>query len=164
MRAEEQMRQFDYETDFFEWTQEQAARLRDAASLRLNVDLDWENLAEEVESLGRRDFRGLRSHVARIIEHLLKLEFSAASDPRPSWEESATLHRYEAELIMRDSPSLRNRLAERLDECYADGRRHAAQGFRKSGEGAAQLPPQSHYTIVQVLDAEWFPKNRQGLE
>ena len=38
-----------YEADFHAWTREQAARLRD---LRPN-SIDWENVAEEIESLGR---------------------------------------------------------------------------------------------------------------
>src|SRR4029078_8274768 len=93
----------DYETDFCEWTQSQAATLRAEGARRGNADIDWENVAEEIESLGRSDFRGLKSHVSRVIEHLLKLELSAARDPRASWIESVELHRYEAELIMRDS-------------------------------------------------------------
>jgi hypothetical protein len=153
-----------YETDFYEWSQEQANRLREAASLRLNAKIDWENVAEEVESLGRSDFRGLRSHIARVIEHLLKLEFSAARDPRRSWEESVDLHRAEAELIMRDSPSLRTRLGERLAECYDDGRNHAGRSLRKSAEDAARLPLEPSYTLDQLLDPDWFPKNRHGLD
>jgi hypothetical protein len=40
----------DYEADFFAWTQEQAQLLRD----RDARGLDWENLAEEIDSMGRR--------------------------------------------------------------------------------------------------------------
>jgi hypothetical protein len=45
--------------------------------------LDLENLAEEIESFGRSDWRAARSQVQRVIEHLLKLEFSPAREPRP---------------------------------------------------------------------------------
>ena len=42
-----------YEKDFVRWTEQQATALRDAASLSTNLPLDWENLAEEIDSLGR---------------------------------------------------------------------------------------------------------------
>ena len=42
-----------YERDFFLWTQQQAEALRKAAREGSNLPLDWENLAEETESLGR---------------------------------------------------------------------------------------------------------------
>jgi len=45
-----------YDDDFYLWTQEQAAALREADAARLNAPLDWENLAEEIESLERNDF------------------------------------------------------------------------------------------------------------
>jgi hypothetical protein len=38
-----------YDRDFFLWTQKQSAALRGAKGS--NLPLDWENLAEEIESL-----------------------------------------------------------------------------------------------------------------
>jgi hypothetical protein len=46
-----------YDQDFFLWTQEQAAALRRAKDS--NLPLDWENLAEEIECLGKSDRREL---------------------------------------------------------------------------------------------------------
>ena len=48
-----------------------------------NLPLDWENLAEEVESLGRSRRHELRSRIAVILEHLIKLERSPAIDTAP---------------------------------------------------------------------------------
>ena len=42
-----------YDEDFVAWTQQQAKALRAAAGSRTNQPLDWENLAEEVEDLGK---------------------------------------------------------------------------------------------------------------
>jgi hypothetical protein len=63
-----------YQTDYYAWTRQQAAELRALAAARVNSTLDLENLAEEVESLGRSDLNTVRRQVQRIIEHLLKLE------------------------------------------------------------------------------------------
>ena len=56
-----------YEEDFVRWTEGQAAALRRVKRLaarstgRSNLRLDWENLAEKIESLGKSDRRELRS-------------------------------------------------------------------------------------------------------
>ena len=69
-----------YDQDFVRWTEEQAAALRRAKVSTLA--LDWENLAEEIESLGKSDRRALRSQTRRILRHLFKLETSPAVEPR----------------------------------------------------------------------------------
>jgi Domain of unknown function DUF29 len=58
-----------YQTDYYAWTKDQAAKLRALAAARVNSPLDLENLAEEIESLGRSDWRAARSQVQRVIEH-----------------------------------------------------------------------------------------------
>ena len=130
-----------YETDYYAWTKEQAAALRELAEQRSNLPLDLLNLAEEVESLGRSDFATLRSQLRRIIEHLLKLEHSPATDPRMGWRSSIL----EARLVIRDviTPTLRRQVEETLGETYDDGRRQAGLGLRRYGEdeAAEALPP-----------------------
>jgi uncharacterized protein DUF29 len=80
-----------YDEGFVRWTEEQAAALRCAKSLSpagtrgSTLLLDWENLAEEIESLGRSDRRELRSQITRVLRHLLKLEDSPAAEPRAGW-------------------------------------------------------------------------------
>ena len=77
-----------YDDDFLLWTREQSKLLREAAERRVNFPLDWENLAEEIESLGNSLRSELRSRLRTIIEHLLKLEHSAAREPRNGWIET----------------------------------------------------------------------------
>jgi hypothetical protein len=153
-----------YEADFYEWTQTQAAKLREAGSRRLNLDVDWENVAEEIESLGRSDLRGVESHVIRILAHLLKLEYSPASSPRADWAISVLNHRADAKRILQDSPSLRRKLKAALPDCYADARRLAAKGLERDGIPQADIPAEAPYSVEQVMDPDWFPRNRHGLE
>src|SRR3954464_15566716 len=86
-----------YDEDFVAWTQQQAKALRAAAGSRTNQPLDWENLAEEVEDLGKSVRRELESQIRRIIQHLLKLQYSPSADPRRGWFESVTGARAETE-------------------------------------------------------------------
>ena len=75
-----------YDEDFLRWTEEQAAGLRRAKVS--NLPLDWENLAEEIESLGKSQRRELGAQIRRILHHLLKLEVSPAEEPRAGWRAS----------------------------------------------------------------------------
>ena len=60
-----------YDSDFNEWTQAQGRALRN----RRAADLDWENLAEEIESLGRSDQREVKSRLTTLLVHLLKWRY-----------------------------------------------------------------------------------------
>jgi len=84
-----------YDQDFVRWTEQQAGALRQAKGS--NLPLDWENLAEEIESLGRSDRRELRSQITRILRHLLKLEASPAAEPRAGWRSTIREARSEIE-------------------------------------------------------------------
>jgi hypothetical protein len=66
-----------YETDFYAWAEEQAARLR----AREFDGLDLDNLIEEVEGLADTKLSGVLNSARIVMEHLLKLEHSPAVDP-----------------------------------------------------------------------------------
>jgi hypothetical protein len=61
-----------------------------------NLPLDWENLAEEIESLGKSLRRELASQIRRILRHLFKFEASPALETRAGWR--ASIHEARAEI------------------------------------------------------------------
>ena len=146
-----------YDRDFFAWTRQQAELLRRAADGEPTSELDLQNLAEEIESLGRRDRRALISQIARITEHLLKLQYSRAEESRPGWESSVEVHRSKALRILADSPGLKAELETILSEGYEDGRRFAARSSRNELDPKT-LPEVSPYSIDQILDRDWWPR------
>jgi DNA-binding PucR family transcriptional regulator len=152
-----------YETDFLAWTQQQARALRELKSSRLNLPLDLDHLAEEVEDLGLREKREVRSQARRVIEHLLKLEYSAVVQPRAGW--AGTI--LDARGILQDAvtEALRQDLEEQLDRQYLAARRKAALGLRSHGEpeAAAALPDSCPYRLDDILTDEWYPPNRHGV-
>jgi hypothetical protein len=89
-----------YEKDFIRWTEQQSNALREASRFPTNLPLDWENLAEEIESLGRSQQRELRSRLMAILEHLLKLEHSPVPDPRHGWMDTVERERSEIERLL----------------------------------------------------------------
>lgn len=153
-----------YQRDYYAWTREQAARLRELAQARSHLPLDLENLAEEVESLGRSEYRTVRSQLQRVVEYLLKLEWSPAKEPRDDCRASVDLGRDE----LRDdlSASLRADAQRDLEKYYGRARREAARSLKKHGEAeaTAALPPACPYTFEQIIDEDWYPPNRHGIE
>lgn len=149
-----------YETDFYAWTQDQAAALRRAAERRVNLDLDFENLAEEVESLGREQRHAIESALRLILLHLLKLEFSPAADPRGGWEHEVGEFRIQLGKRLRDNPGLSPHVPALFAEAWSDARRLAVRELAR--DGVAELPEACPYTLAQASDAEWWPVNRFG--
>jgi hypothetical protein len=98
-----------YDQDFVAWSKQQAEALRAAARVGSNLDLDWGNLAEEVESLGISQRSALSSQIRRMIRHFLKLEFSPAAEPRRGWFEAANDAKAEIEHLLEMSPKPENR-------------------------------------------------------
>ncbi len=60
-----------YETDFYQWTQQQADLLRQGAWSAL----DMENLIEEIDDMGRSQKNALQSYLFNVIIHLLKWQW-----------------------------------------------------------------------------------------
>ncbi|HST76453.1 MAG TPA: DUF29 domain-containing protein, partial [Acetobacteraceae bacterium] len=92
-----------YDRDVAQWSSEQARALRE----RDHTRLDYDHLAEEIESLAKADRRALESHVASVIQHLMKLQASPATEPRRGWQDSVIEARAAIRRLLRDSPSLR---------------------------------------------------------
>lgn len=138
-----------YDRDFYTWTQMQAAAL---AAGHLG-ELDLMNLAEEIESLGKRDRRGLRSAMEIILTHLLKWRYQPAYSTR-SWEDSIAEHRRRARLTAEDSSSLRHQLPQLLPLAYGPARREAA---RQTHLPLATFPEACPWTLEQVLDDDFYP-------
>jgi len=141
-----------YERDFYNWANEQAALLRAG---HLSV-ADIEHIAEEIESLGRSELRAIESALVRIIEHLLKLQYSPATDPRSGWEESVDLHRDDLHRLKRDNPGLVQRLD--LSSIYTTARRIASKSLEHyDGLDRSALPSTCPFTLDQIETDDWYP-------
>lgn len=146
-----------YDDDYYAWTQSQAAAMRGLAAERWNGPLDLVNLAEEVEDLGRAAKNACLSQVERLIQHLLKLEYSPAQAPRRQWQLS--VHEARRELSRQLTPSIRRIVETDLADLARAARRAAAFELADhDGEAVAQsLPPLPSYTLDQLLDEDWWP-------
>lgn len=138
----------DYEADFYAWTQDQAEKLRS----RRHNEIDWDNLAEEIDSVGRSDRRSIRSNLHVILVHLLRWQFQPEKR-KGGWQASILEHRHRIVLTVNDSPSLAEFPASILSAAYGVARREALMVTHLS---PAVIPDACPYTIEQVFDAA-FP-------
>lgn len=146
-----------YETDFYEWTQRQASALRRLATERANTELDLENLAEEIDDVGKNRKHEVESRLETIIEHVLKLAFSPAWEPTNQWKRTLRVHRRDLLAILEDSPSLWRFAEEELAHAY----KHAAGQARLSHIDLTLAPIPSECPFLfreELLDQDWFPE------
>ena len=145
-----------YDDDFFAWTQHQAMVLRtmEVADNRF----DRENVAEEIEDLGKSERDAVRSQIRRIIEHLLKLAYSPAQQPRFDW--MASIAEARAALGDKISVTLRQDAEAVLPKLYRDGRRQAELSLRGYGEdrAAEALPQSCPYSLDEICREDWYPE------
>lgn len=149
-----------YEHDFVAWAQQQAEALRAAALGGSNQLLDWENLAEEIESLGTSQRSALASHIMRIIQHLVKLEYSSAVEPRNGWRRTIRLARLQVQRRLKGNPSLKPELGQLVADETGTGIELAIADLEEHGEideVEASVLRRARYTEEQVL-GDWFPE------
>ena len=144
-----------YEDDFYAWTQHQAMVLR--AMAVADNRFGSENVAEEIEDLGRSERDAMRSQIRRIIEYLLKLAYSPAQHPHFDWMASIV----EARAVLGDkiSPTLR-RDAEAVLAKLNCARRQAELALRGYGEdqAAGALPQTCPYSLDDICREDWYPE------
>jgi hypothetical protein len=149
-----------YERDFLAWSKQQAEALRAAARSGSNHALDWENLAEEIESLSISQRSALASQIRRVVRHFLKLEFSPETEPRRGWFESANDSKAEIEQLLETSPSLRTELASIIVAETLRGSKLAIGDLERYGELGPTILVRIRaktYDEGQLL-GDWFPE------
>jgi hypothetical protein len=138
-----------YDEDFVLWTERQATLIR---ARRFEL-VDWKNVAEEIESLGSGDLRQLGNRLDVLITHLLKWQFQPEARSR-SWRGTIRTQRGRILRLLKQSPSLRQRVAREAQDGYE---RAAATAADESSLPRVQFPPSCPYTVENLLDEEFFP-------
>ncbi len=147
-----------YDTDVAAWSEQQSGLLRRRASGELvnDAELDWPRIAEEIESLGQSERYRLRSHIGTVLEHLIKLQASPATDPRNAWKTSVRNARRGIRHCLKTSPSLRREIGLMTLEETRDAQLDVAATLRDYGQTPRLIIEDLTYTDVQVLEP-WFP-------
>jgi hypothetical protein len=102
-----------YDSDFYSWSQEQGRLVREGRW----SEVDRENVAEEIESLGREQFNKLESAFRVLIMHMLKWDHQPERRSR-SWAGSIKEQRIVLRNVIADNPSLKPRIGEAMARAY----------------------------------------------
>jgi len=117
-----------YESDFLLWTQDTIAKLK----ARDFDHVDFDNLLEEIESLGTSERSEILNRLATLLEHLLKRIYVDMPQEFNGWERTIREQRRQIKRKLKTSPSLKNYFAEIFDYAYQDALDEilAEQGYK----------------------------------
>jgi hypothetical protein len=137
----------EYEADILLWSEHQAALLRRRAAGELvnDADLDWPNIAEEIESVGRSELHAVESLLVQALRHMLKAEGWPLSRDAPVWRADAIDFRRQAR--RKFVPSMRQKID--IASLYADAL--AAMPESMEGQGPLPVPEECPVTLEELL-------------
>ncbi len=139
-----------YDQDYYLWSQRMADLLRN----KHWQELDIENIAEEIESLGRSEKRALESNLTILLMHLLKWRYQPNKQTN-SWRFTIREHRQRIQKELTESPSLRPYLVEITPEIYENSRQLAAD---QTGLEITVFPLGCPFPLEQIQDPEFLPE------
>ena len=121
-----------YDDDILLWSEQQAAAIRKLGATRRYVpnELDIENVAEEIESVGRSEFTAVKSYLRQIFLHLIKLVVEADAPAVNHW--LGEIVGFHDELIGHYAPSMRQRIS--LDAIWRGAREQSMITYKGAQE------------------------------
>lgn len=138
-----------YAEDFYGWLNTTAQLLRTGAL----SNVDFENIAEELESMGKSEKRELASRLTILLVHLLKWQYQPEKRSR-SWENTIKIQRIEIEELLEESPSLHYEVERVIDTAYRKARIGAEE---ETGIDQRHFPATCPYAFDQLRDDEYYP-------
>ena len=138
-----------YEQDFYHWLREQAYFMRNQAWERLDIV----NLAEELDTLARKEVELLTEHLTDLLISLLKWQYC------PAWRCAAArslviLARRKTLRLLQESASL----SVEFDNCLADAWSSAVtQAVLDTGRVEEAFPSSCPWASHLLLETTFFP-------
>ncbi len=139
-----------YETDYLQWIETTVKQLRS----QNYESVDWENLIEEIEDMGRSERRSLESNLIVLLLHLLKWQYQPEYRSG-SWESSIIEHRRRIKKSLKESPSLKHYLESIFAEAYIEA---VKQAKAETGLPLETFPTQCPYELAEVVNDEFLPE------
>ena len=142
-----------YDDDIVTWSEQQAEALRRlAAKPELSNLVDWSNVIEEIECLGRSEWHAVESLLIQASTHILKRYCDPDSLSRLAWEIETNTFLGDAREKYR--PSMRQNLD--MDKIWRRSFKNASQEMliykRRVPPG---IPEQSPFALSDMLDASF---------
>jgi len=135
-----------YDADILLWSEQQTHLLRRlAAGERVNDLIDWENVIEEVDSVGREQLHAVESLLLQALVHMLKAQGWPDSRDAENWRADA--RGFRAQAANRFAPSMRQRID--LARIYRQAQRALPETM--DGNPPQALPDDCPSTLDELL-------------
>ena len=151
---DEAKRPADYDDDFVAWSEDQAARIR-ALPPEIGRLIDIENVAEEIETLGRSEVATVASHLRNILTHLILMASTPNAPPAGHWRAECIV--FQDEAIEHFTPSMRRKL--RMAKLWSGAVKIAQAKLEAYGDTMIALPASCPFTLDQLLDRQVEMRN-----
>jgi hypothetical protein len=140
-----------YDIDVAAWAERQAAALRRRAA----NEIDWDNVAEEIEGVAASQKREVRSRLRVICEYLLKWrDMRQRRHQGQSWRNTLDGQRRELQDLFEDSPSLRGFADHALASAFVNARQDVE---RKGGKSLGLPDDTCPWSLDQILSLDFLP-------
>jgi Domain of unknown function DUF29 len=135
-----------HDRDFNLWIEE----TKKAIQNRDFQNMDWDNLLDEIDDMGKSEKRSLESYLQRLIEHLLKIQYWESERERnyQHWRSEVINFRKRIKRLVKANPSFKPLLEEIFPEILQDA--------IEIWEGQFSIPTDVKLTLVQTLDPQYF--------
>ncbi len=140
----------EYEKDFYGWLLHNAKLIRDGRF----SEIDAQNVAEELEGMGRGEKRELVSRLAVLLAHLLKWTYQPQKRSK-SWKYTITEQRQQVFDVLDDSPSLTYDLDEKFARAY---KRAILMAAKETKLRERTFPANCPFSKEQTLDENFYPQ------
>jgi len=135
-----------YDEDVVAWAAQQAALLRSGQWSQLDID----NIAEEIEDVGKSEKRALCHRMAVLVEHLIKCRYQP-DRCGASWLRTIREQRAQVLKLLRQTPSLRKLMK---DPGFAEDVWRDAVILAVKEASLEELPERSPWTLDAVLQED----------
>jgi hypothetical protein len=142
-----------YECDYYGWIQHNVRAIRE----RRLKEVDWPNVAEELEDMGKSERRALRSQLARLISHLLKWRYQPEGRriSEHSWRASIVDARRGVRELVDESPSFKPQLPQMFSAAYGHG---VAQAASETNLPMDTFPQTCPWPLEEVMADDFWPE------
>ena len=138
-----------YDDDIVLWSEQQAEIIRRLSATRRDLpnELDVENVAEEIESVGRSETAAVESSLRLLLLHVIKIASASEAEVAAHWYDEA--ENFGAEAFTRFAPSMAQRID--LDKLWRLAVRQATASLGRHGQPLPDLPTSCPYSIEELV-------------
>jgi hypothetical protein len=138
-----------YDDDIVLWSEQQAEIIRKLGSTRRDLpnDFDVENVAEEIESVGRSEMASVESFLRLLMLHLIKIASAPESPAALHWDDE--VRNFGADALTRFAPSMAQRID--LQRAWRLAVQQATSSLAKHGDPVMELPAECPFSVEELV-------------